>query len=382
MTVRAKNCTGALTLRTVETFELAARPASPAKSALGDLTVRSALLVRLTDVDGAQGWGEVWCNFPPSGAAHRARLIREIIFPSIEARAFDGPAEMFETLTDHWRIMAHHTGETGPFTNAIAGLDIAAWDLVARRAGLSIAQAVGLNADTQVPVYASSPNPDRIEAHLDEVMADGHRAVKLKVGYGPERDDPFVAAARQRLGDDIGLMVDVNQSWSPDEAIDRIATMAKHRLDFVEEPIAGFLSASDWGRVQKASAVAVAGGENIPDPDCLDGLAQAGGIKVFQPSITKFGGVSGWLPRVERARASGIRVCPHYMGTAVGLSVSLQLHAATPEPGRHELDANDNPLRTDLGKLDLTVTDGRVAAPLGPGLGFVPEPDEWLVDQQ
>ena len=230
-----------------------------------------------------------------------------------------------------------------------------------------------------VSVYASSPNPDRIDAHVDEVLAEGHRAIKLKVGFELARDEALVAGVRERAGEDVELMIDANQSWDVEEAEEAITRLARHDLRFVEEPIAGFSPASDWGALARRVAVPLAGGENIPTLEALRVLAEAGGVGVFQPSITKFGGVSGWIETTALARAQGIAVCPHYMGTGLGLAASLQMLALVEGSERHELDSNDNPLRTELGPLDLSLEDGRVAVPGGPGVGFEPEPDPWIV---
>src|SRR3546814_20499614 len=99
---------------------------------------RPAVVLRLRDADGAEGWGEVWCNFPGCGAEHRGRLVATVLAPLLIGRKVEDPALEWRRLTDATRILALQSGEAGPFAQAIAGIDIALWDLAARRAGLPL----------------------------------------------------------------------------------------------------------------------------------------------------------------------------------------------------------------------------------------------------
>src|SRR3546814_20187124 len=99
---------------------------------------RPAVVLRLRDADGAEGWGEVWCNFPGCGAEHRGRLVATVLAPLLIGRKVEDPALAWRRLTDATRILALQSGEAGPFAPAIAGIAIAPWDLAARRARLPL----------------------------------------------------------------------------------------------------------------------------------------------------------------------------------------------------------------------------------------------------
>src|SRR6476660_9005966 len=106
---------------------------TPVVTSFGTMRDRPMVLVRAEDADGIAGWGEIWCNFPSVGAEHRARLVHGVLAPLVTSRAFDTPADAFEFLTAGTAVLALQSGEPGPFAQAIAGVDIALWDLQARR---------------------------------------------------------------------------------------------------------------------------------------------------------------------------------------------------------------------------------------------------------
>ena len=101
---------------------------------------------------------------------------------------------------------------------------------------------------------------------------------------------------------------------------------------------------------------------------------QDGKLGVIQPDVAKWGGVSGAIDVAGKAKEQGVTCAMQFMGTGLGLAASLHCLAAIKGKGPMELDANPNPLRTELGDINLTVIDGCVAVPEGPGIGFVPDP--------
>jgi L-alanine-DL-glutamate epimerase-like enolase superfamily enzyme len=123
---------GPLAIRSL--FALAFRHplAMPVVTSFGVMRDRPMVLVRAEDGDGVVGWGEAWCNFPSVGAEHRVRIVNEILAPLVVQRTFAGPAEAYDVLTARTEILALQSGEPGPFAQAIAGVDLALWDIAAR----------------------------------------------------------------------------------------------------------------------------------------------------------------------------------------------------------------------------------------------------------
>ncbi|WP_204265345.1 hypothetical protein, partial [Enterobacter hormaechei] len=85
--------------------------------------------LRVRDADGAQGFGEVWCNFPSVGAEHRARLALSVVGPALEGLGAVPPSEIFARLMSRLHILAIQSGEWGPLRQVAAGLDMACHDL-------------------------------------------------------------------------------------------------------------------------------------------------------------------------------------------------------------------------------------------------------------
>ncbi len=336
------------------------------------MPARNGCLVRVEDSAGAFGWGEVWCNFPPRGAQARAHLIEDVIAPALRETSFESWQAVRPTLETRFARMMIHTGEAGAFAQCFAGIDMSVADLCARRAGRSMREFLGGGPES-VAVYASTPSTDDRAAQCAELLAAGHRAIKLKVGYAREIDYAAVAACRRAVGPDFPLMVDANQAWDADTAIAQIGALAPLGVRFVEEPLRVDAPLADWRRVAGAVSPAIAAGENIASEGAFAGFIASGGLEVVQPDVAKWGGVSGGLAVGRRAARAGVQCWPHFMGTALGLAASFHLLAALGGPGRVELDVNENPLRTDLGPLVLVVRDGQVEVPPGAGYGFVPD---------
>ncbi|MGH2877968.1 MAG: mandelate racemase/muconate lactonizing enzyme family protein, partial [Bradyrhizobium sp.] len=119
----------AFTIRSVQAFCYRYPLATPVVTSFGRMLNRPAVFVRVEDADGYIGWGEVWANFPSTGAEHRARLVNEVLAPAICSRSANEPSEIFDAVTQSTSVLALQSGEPGPFAQTIAGIDLAVWDL-------------------------------------------------------------------------------------------------------------------------------------------------------------------------------------------------------------------------------------------------------------
>lgn len=357
-------------LTALEAFAFRGPLDEPIKVAFGTFRDRPCVLVRAVDADGTEGWGEVWCNWPPVAAEHRARLVNEVIAPRLLGTEFDGPEAVFHALESDLEVLVLQTGEIGPFAQAIAGIDIALWDLVARRADTPLYRMLGAAPADSVPVYATAINPDGAAEAAAEFRRRGHRAFKLKIGFGREIDLRNIAGVREAIGD-CALMVDANQKWDLRTAIDTARAAEPYSLDWLEEPIRVDAPATAWRELADATSIPLAGGENIRGDD-FDAMLATGALRVVQPDVTKWGGISGNARVARNVRAAGRRFCPHYFAGGVGLLASLHLMVAFDSDSILEFDPHPNALRElVLGSL-LPVANGRVPVPQGPGLGAVP----------
>ena len=168
----------------IELFHYKAAIRQPIVTSFGSIPARNALLIRVEDRDGAFGWGEVWANFPPSGAESKLRLLETVIWPTWPGRSWPSPAAAWIDLTQRMRRNAIQSGEPGPFASCIAGIEVALSDLAARKAGLPLWKALGRSTKPEpVMAYASNLNPDGAPEYVAMCRERGYRAFKLKVAF-------------------------------------------------------------------------------------------------------------------------------------------------------------------------------------------------------
>jgi len=347
--------------------------AEPVQTSFGIMHDRPAVLVRIEDDEGTVGWGEIWCNFPGVGAEHRARVFDSCVAPILLEKTWSHPTEAFDELTRRLRILAIQTGEPGTLAQTIAGADIALWDLSAKRLGQPLWRLFG--GVPQVRTYASGLSPTAPEALASIKRDEGYRAFKLKVGFGAERDVNNLRTLRTLLGPDTTIMVDANQAWTPEAAIEMSVRLAEFQPAWLEEPIAADHSIAEWQHLATMSAIPLAAGENMRGEQEFAKAISSGAFAVIQPDLGKWGGFSGCLPVGRKAIDAGKMFCPHWLGGGIGLVASMHLRAALGDDGYVEVDSNPNPLRELLAMPSSAVEEGMVTLSYRPGLGAVPDLD-------
>jgi D-galactarolactone cycloisomerase len=271
------------------------------------------------------------------------------------------------------RRMAIQCGEPGPFAQVIGGIEQAAWDMVARRAGLPLWRLLedpdrGVR---RVRVYASGMGPRHVADMARARMADGFRAFKLKVGFDPALDRANLAALREVAGTQADIMIDANQAWTPLDAAERIAQLADLKPLWVEEPLAADEAVPEWRSLARDAGVALAAGENLRGEAEFRSAIDGGYLRYVQPDIGKWGGLGGCRAVARHAASRGAVFCPHWLGGGVGLAATMHLRAAMGEGGFVEVDANPNPLREEV--FPIRVVDGWVDLPEAPGIGIEPD---------
>lgn len=349
--------------------------ARPVVTSFGTMHDRPAVFVEVLDADGCEGWGEIWCNFPAIGAEHRARLIESVLAPLLTGTSFDSPSEAFSHLTSATEILAIQSGEQGPIAQAIAGIDIALWDLVARRKGVPVYRLFRNDPVSRVPVYASGLNADEPEILAMSRYEEGHRRFKLKVGFGEKLDRRNLMTLRTTFGPQAALMVDANQAWNLDEAARMSDLLVEHAPLWLEEPMRADRPHEEWSRLAEKSPISLALGENLRGAAAFDAIARSGTIRYLQPDIGKWGGFSGCVAVGRNALNAGAVICPHWLGGGIGLVASWHFLAAVGGGGFLEVDSNPNPLRDAMIAGMPGIMNGDMLAPEGNGLGVRPDLD-------
>src|SRR5579884_252308 len=322
-------------------------------------TVRTAplLLVDLVTEEGVTGRMYQFC-YVPSAAPAMARVLAEV------AEAIQGeplaPQEIGARLARRYALV----GVQGIVRMALAAVDVALWDALAIASGLPLAAILGA-APRPIPVYNSNGlglgPPEALADEAIELVEGGFRAIKLRLGYATLAGDlAAVRAVRERLPDDIALMVDYNQALTRAEAVRRGRALDGEGVYWIEEPIRH----DDYaGCAQVAGEVAcpIQIGENFSGPQAMAAALSAGACDYVMPDVERIGGVSGWQRATGLAAAAGIEMSSHLYP-----EISAHLLAATPTA--HWLEYVD--WAVPILREPPLVKDGRLQGPDRPGNGL------------
>jgi D-galactarolactone cycloisomerase len=347
--------------------------AVPVRASFGMMRDRPALFLKVTDRDGAEGFGEVWCNFPSVGAEHRARLAQEVIGPLLIDSGEQDLAGIFAHLMQRLHVMAIQSGEWGPFRQVAAGIDAACHDLAARKARLPLWRFLDGSKSGRIRAYASGIGPETPAEVAKAAAGRGHTAFKLKVGFGEATDRKSLASIRSVLAEGHALLTDANQGWRFEDAPRGIKMCADHGAVWIEEPVAADRPLAEWTALAKGSAIALAGGENINLLSDFEAVIAGKIFGYLQPDAAKWGGVSGCLGAARLALDAGVTYCPHFLGSAVGLMASAHLLAAAGGNGLLEIDVNPNPHRDALIGDALPLVEGSIQLSEAVGIGISPD---------
>lgn len=317
-------------------------------------------LVRVETEDGTVAWGESYCVEPTALKA----IFESLVAPLACGRSGDDAA-----LMPHMQRVLHNLGRSGPVLHAIAGLDIALWDLKAKREGVPLYRLLGGKYRDSVAVYASLLQYYGMAEKLDEVtqraLQDGYREIKLH-----ERTADALAAVRKSVGPDIPVMVDTNCAWLPQDAEAEIAAMQPFNPFWIEEPLWPPEDAEALLALKARVSVPLAVGENASCALALKRMVQARSVQYVQPSIIKLG-LSAALDIAQACAGTGVICAPQVAFFGPGFLASLHLMAA------QQVEVSMERLYVQLAHVPyadtVPVQNGRLHLPEAPGLGAEPE---------
>lgn len=262
----------------------------------------------------------------------------------------------------------------GVTLEAIAGVDIAIWDVKAQSLGVPVYHALGAVRDS-VRGYGSggwAPG-DEAEQEMAGYAAKGFSAVKMRVvgrdGFSIENTVRRVAAARRGIGKDVELMVDAHGSLDVSTAIRLARELEPYDIAWFEEPI----SPDDHpglAEVRRSTVIPIATGEREFTRFDFEDLFNHRALDIAQPDVARAGGLTEIRRIAAMASAKGIRLAPHAWGTGVLFAASL--HVAMSAPNCHILEVSQGymPMMNELFNEPYDIRDGTVFAPQTPGLGF------------
>jgi mandelate racemase len=319
-----------LTLRALQVRAVHAPLKRPLVTSGGTVRVAPLVLIDLQTEEGVTGHAYLFC-YTPLALKPVVQLLQNLSeFLHGDAVA---PLEIDQKLQRTFRLL----GATGLTAMAMAGIDMAAWDALARAAQLPLVRLLGGTLH-QVPAYNSCGlgiiGAARAADEAMELLAPGFRAVKVRLGYPDLRTDvEVVRAVRRAIGEGVQLMSDYNQSLSVAEALRRSEALRDEGLAWIEEPT----RADDHeghAQIRRKARVPIQIGENWWGPHDMAKSLAAGACDLGMPDAMKIGGVTGWLRAAALADAAGLPISSH-------LFPEISAHLLAVSPTSHWLEYVD-----------------------------------------
>ncbi|MEV6033246.1 mandelate racemase/muconate lactonizing enzyme family protein [Nonomuraea sp. NPDC051941] len=348
-------------------------PISDAKVLTGrqkPMTEIAFLFAEITTEDGHEGTGFSYSKRAggPAQYAHAKEVGANLIGqdPSDIGKVYD-------TLL--WAGAS--VGRSGVATQALAAIDVALWDLKAKRAGLPLAKLLGSYRDS-VRTYNTSGGflhapIEEVKARATQSLKDGIGGIKIKVGQPDTKEDlRRLAAVREHIGDDVPLMVDANQQWDRPTALRFGRAVEELGLVWIEEPLDAY-DAEGHAQLAAALDTPIATGEMLSSVAEHVRLIEARAADIIQPDAPRVGGITPFLRLATLADHAGLQLAPHF-----AMEIHLHLAAAYPREPWVEHFEWLNPLFNER----LETRDGRMIVPDRPGLGFTLSEQcrKWTVD--
>jgi L-alanine-DL-glutamate epimerase-like enolase superfamily enzyme len=256
-------------------------------------------------------------------------------------------------------------GRSGLATQAIAAIDIALWDLKAKRAGLPLAKLLGAHRDS-VACYNTSGG--FFSSPLEEIIENAHNSlergiggIKIKVGQpDPRIDLNRVEAIRAELSDDVALMVDANQQWDRVSALRIGRQLERYGLTWIEEPLDCY-DAEGHAMLADKLDTPIATGEMLTSTAEHRLLIERRSVDYIQPDAARVGGITQFLRIMALGEEAGLKLAPHF-----AMEIHLHLSAAYALEAWVEHFDWLEPLFNER----LRIAGGRMHVPARPGLGF------------
>src|SRR5947207_12987038 len=293
----------------VEAFAIRYPLREPIRDATHDLDIFEITVVRISTDDGLVGHG-----FAPNmhgGADLVARLTTTMLTPILMGRDPFHIRGLWDEM--FWRTQI--LGRTGANRIAMAAVDIALWDLNARALDVPLWKLIGGTGATRIPLYSTDAGWLSFEQNdmldrMRRVLAQGFHGVKMKIGSpDPRADLRRVAAAREAVGPDKPLMVDINTHWDLSTALRWGPKLDEFDIDWLEEPMNQH-DVKGHAQLQALMTAPLLVGENLTSLTLFRDFIEQRALRLAQPDVTRIGGITRWLDVAALARANSLRVVP------------------------------------------------------------------------
>jgi L-alanine-DL-glutamate epimerase-like enolase superfamily enzyme len=335
---------------------------------IGTMVKRDIVFVKVTTKSGLVGWGE-----SHHGRAHLAiatlvnTTLKQLVM-GMEATDVNGVWSRIYKF----QLGSHGMGAASAM--AMSGIDMALWDIRGKAVGWPLYKLLG-GKSRKVPAYAGGialgiQPPKTLAEEAKCFVATGFRAVKLRIGGDSVGADiARIEAVRAALGPEIDILTDANTGYTLADARRAMPAFAACNVGWLEEPF----PAHDYRLYREAKGLApvpLAAGENHYTRFEFSRLIEEGSVGIFQPDLTKCGGVTEAMKIAAMASAYKLPINPH-TSQGVSMTATVQFLSAIENGGYFEADCSlNNPLRDELIDPPIRVDkDGTISPSEKPGVG-------------
>ena len=336
---------------------------------IGTAVKRDAVVVKVSTAGGLTGWGEAH-----HGRAHTAvgKLIETTLKQLIEGMDADNVVGIWQKMY-RFQLASHGMGAGACL--AMSGIDMALWDIRGKALGVPLYRLLG-GARRAIPAYAGGVSlgyqpPARLVEEAGKSVAQGYKAIKLRVGDSVKNDVERMRAVRKAFGDELAILTDANIGYEVEDVRRVMPAMDELGIGWLEEPF----PAHDYRSYREAKGFGrtpLAAGENHYTRFEFDRVVEDGAITVLQPDLSKSGGITECLRIAAMASAWKLPIHPHSSMTGLNHAATIHFLAAIDNGGYFEGDVSrSNKFRDELvanpGAAD---KDGNVWPSEKPGLGL------------
>jgi D-arabinonate dehydratase/D-galactarolactone cycloisomerase len=335
-----------------------------------------ATLIKVHAEDGTVGIGE--CYGLPSPQV-TATIVSSVLAPLLIGQDATASTAVWERLYEGQAAGGHTRGF---YLEAMAGIDMALWDLRGKQLGLPVHRLMGGPVREQIRCYASPialhEDPQESAAQARDYLAAGFTALKVKIGRGARIDRLHLGAVRDAVGADVELLTDANCAYGLDEATRVGGVLRELDIAWFEEPLAVDDLAGLRELRRRTGLTLVNGETNFTRFDLREVLLHEA-VDVYMPNVARSGGLTETLRIAALASAFHVDIAPHGVGSGVNLAAALQLCAAVPNFRIYEYNRLPNAIREQILRTPPTFANGYLTVPTGPGLGV--EVDDDVVER-
>ena len=319
---------------------------------------RTAHLVEIETDEGITGWGE--CFGPGNIALANKYIVEKVIQPLIIG---EDPINK-EYIWHKVYNLLRDSGQKGMPIQALSGIDIALWDILAKKAKLPLYQLLGGKTNSKIPVYGYGMMLQKksveelcelFKKEANQIKEKNFKAMKMKVGLGPKEDLKLVSAVREAIGNDFKLMVDANHAYNKNDALYVGRGLDEMEIYWFEEPVAPE-DYDGYKELKEKLKTNIAGGEAEFTKYGWNELIKNNCIDIAQPEVCGLGGITEYLKVSALAQSNFIPIVNHVWGSALSVAVNLHLLTSLPDmPGG--LFPTKSMLEFDTTEKNIFITD-------------------------